>query len=482
MSKKVLIISSDVESYEIALRMAKVAHFELIFSHSIEQIKSQLNGSKEQISAIHFDVNSGQIDLEIASELLLPFACQMPIIVRTSKHGNIYQPLQHLVSLSFMTLHGNSLDELTQSFILLDMFCEFIGSKQQLPDWANVRDGNDEFILQAAVKASKGNLPVLIEGAIGTPKLEMAVATHKFSNRYRNSLKIIDARTNSPTELMTSIFGNPVTTGLLEEADHGTLFINNLNHFSDEFQSKISSFLNDGMVFSKNERKRKKLDVKLIIATDLDLIREVKSGTIDEALYYRLSVSPIVMTKFNSIADDMRSWIETYIHLIKPKLVSNDVEFEPTAIDALAAFDWPGHHIQFTQVLAWAFIQAQSGSIGLKNLPSFLHPTDITSDDLIIAPKLAPDLADMSISEHNEAVEPRNEMSIAPAQYLNMFDDDGELRSIVDIEEEHIRRAIAFYDGKMSFVARQLGIGRSTLYRKLKEYEIDPDRPLEYAD
>ena len=53
---------------------------------------------------------------------------------------------------------------------------------------------------------------------------------------------------------------------------------------------------------------------------------------------------------------------------------------------------------------------------------------------------------------------------------------------VAEIEEELIRRAIAYYDGKMSFVARQLGIGRSTLYRKLKEYQIDPDRPLEFAD
>lgn len=482
MSKKVLIISSDVESYEIAMRMAKVAHFELVFTDSIDQIKSRLNGFKDQISAIHFDVNSGQIDLEIAADLLLPYACQIPIVIRTSKHGNIYEPLEHLVALSFMTLHGSSLDELAQSFTQLDMFCEFMNSGQQLPDWADVRDGNDEFILQAAVKASKGNLPVLIEGAVGTPKMEMAIATHKFSNRYRNALRIIDAGTQSQTDLMTSVFGNPVTTGLLEEADHGTLFINNLNHFSDDFQGKISSFLNDGMVFSKNDRKRKKLDVKLIIATDLDLIKEVKSGAIGEALYYRLSVSPIVMTKFNSIADDMRSWIEAYISLVKPKLVSGSFEFEPTALDALAAFDWPGHHNQFKQVLVWSFIQAQSGSIGLNNLPCFLHPTDITSDETLVAPKLAPDLADLSSSERSEAIDLPKEISFAPAQYLNMFDDDGELRSIIDVEEELIRRAIAFYDGKMSFVARQLGIGRSTLYRKLKEYEIDPDRPQEFAD
>lgn len=486
MSKKVLIISSDVESYEIAKRMAKVTHFDLVFVDTIEKTKSQLGGSKDFYTAIYFDVNSGQIDLEVTADLLQSYAVQIPVMVRTSKHGNTYEPLERLVSLSYMTLHGNSLEELTQSFTKLDLYCSFLSAHQNVLEWAEVRDANDEFLLQAAVKASKGDLPVLIEGLTGTPKAEMAVATHKMSNRYRSPMKTIDADCYSPEKLVTVLFGDGITPGILKEADRGTIFINNLNQFSDDLQNKILNLLERGHTYLAEDRTRRKLDVKLIIATDLDLIKEIKSGALMEAFYYRISVSPIVMRKFGSIATDMRDWMEGYINFLNTKLARGEVEVSSSALDALARFEWPGQHRQFSNVLAWVLSQPQTGAIDIESLPQFLNTPHNPILDVPAVPQLAPELGDLSLKHplkpHENVADVTPPSSVAPTQYLHMFDDSGDMRSIMDVEEELIRRAISFYDGKMSFVARQLGIGRSTLYRKLKEYQIDPDRPLEFAD
>lgn len=125
MSKKVLIISSDIENYEIAKRMAKVDRFDLVFADSIEDIEAEFSQSLDSIVAIHLDVNVGHIDLDDVASLLAPYALHIPLIIRTSRHGNFYEPLNKLLSLSYMVLHGNSAEELSQSFIKLDLYCGF---------------------------------------------------------------------------------------------------------------------------------------------------------------------------------------------------------------------------------------------------------------------------------------------------------------------------------------------------------------------
>ncbi|MBO6918869.1 MAG: sigma-54-dependent Fis family transcriptional regulator [Rhizobiaceae bacterium] len=482
MSKKVLIISSDIENYEIAKRMAKVDRFDLVFADSIEDIEAEFSQSLDSIVAIHLDVNVGHIDLDDVASLLAPYALHIPLIIRTSRHGNFYEPLNKLLSLSYMVLHGNSAEELSQSFIKLDLYCGFLDTELQLLDWSSVRDGNDEFVLHAAAKASKSDLPILIEGVIGTPKKDMAFAIHKLSNRYRNPIKVVDAHRYTPDELVTVIFGGESSSGIIQDADRGTLFINNLNNFSAETQRRISEFLDNGRVYCAKNGCEIKLNVKLVIATDLDLINEVKTGALDEAFYYRLSVSPIVMNKFNTIAADMPKWVDDFIGSLGQKSGQKEIGIDASARDLLANYEWPGHHRQFFQVLAWVLSQPQNNIISRAGLPQFLDQAEGRLKNLSTAPNLAPDMADLqsAIPQDTDLV-----TKISPTsqtQYLNLFNEFGDLRSVAEIEEELIRRAIAYYDGKMSFVARQLGIGRSTLYRKLKEYQIDPDRPLEFAD
>ncbi|MEP6433888.1 MAG: sigma 54-interacting transcriptional regulator, partial [Lentilitoribacter sp.] len=390
--------------------------------------------------------------------------------------------LNDLAKVSYQIIEQRALDELAKSLNRLDDYAGFVGSEPHVLDWVDVRDGNDEQVFQSAVKASKNDLPVLIEGGVGTPKAEMAVATHKLSNRYKHPIKIIDAELYSREELLSLVFGDEISSGLLFDADHGTLFINNLNNFTSNFQDKMCEFLDQGSLYSHAKKAQVKLDVRLIIATDLDLISEVKKGAFHEALYYKLSVSPIIVNKFNTIADDMHGWIGDFVKSLKPKYSHQDIEIEHCTLNVLAKYDWPGNHAQFFQVLAWMVSQPGDGFAQLDALPHFFNPSEMSSLGANLAPSLAPDLSDLlpvAGVASDDKVSVGNTHHMEPSQYLNLFDHHGDMRSIGDVEEELIRRAIAFYDGKMSFVAKQLGIGRSTLYRKLKEYDIDPERPLE---
>ncbi|MEP3416537.1 MAG: sigma 54-interacting transcriptional regulator [Lentilitoribacter sp.] len=479
MSKKVLVISSDVDSYEIARRMAKVAHFEFVFVDSLEKLQVQLSWSKGEFIAVHFDAATKLLELQGTADVLAAYANQIPMILYSTEELDFSESVNDLAKVSYQVVEQRALDELAKSLNRLDLYAGFVASEPHVLDWVDVRDGNDEQVFQSAVKASKNDLPVLIEGGVGTPKAEMAVATHKLSNRYRHPIKIIDAELYSAQELLSLVFGDEISSGLLFEADRGTLFINNLNNFTKDFQDKMCGFLDQGSAYSHAKKAQVKLDVRLIIATDLDLISEVKKGAFREALYYRLSVSPIIVNKFNTIADDMYGWIGDFVKSIKPKYSHQDIEIEHRALDVLAKYDWPGNHAQFFQVLAWIASQPGDGFAQIDALPHFFNPSEVPSFGANLAPSLAPDLSDLLPLGGDDKVSVEKTYHMEPSQYLNLFNHHGDMRSVGDVEEELIRRAIAFYDGKMSFVAKQLGIGRSTLYRKLKEYDIDPERPLE---
>jgi DNA-binding NtrC family response regulator len=482
MSKKVLVISSDVDSYEIARRMAKVTHFEFVFVDSLEKLQVQLNWSKGEFIAIHFDAATKPLELQGTADLLAAYANQIPMILYSTEELDFPECLNDLAKVSYQITEQRALDELVKSLNRLDHYAGFVTSELNVLDWVDVRDGNDEQVFQSAVKASKNDLPVLIEGGVGTPKAEMAVATHKLSSRYRHPMKIIDAEMYSPKEFHSLVFGDEISSGLLFEADHGTLFINNLNNFTHGFQDKMCEFLDQGTLYTHAKKAQVNLDVRLIIATDLDLISEVKKGAFLEALYYRLSVSPIIVNKFNTIADDMHGWIGDFVKSLKPKFSHQDIEIEHSNLGVLAKYDWPGNHAQFFQVLAWMVSQPGDGFAQQDALPHFFNPSEMSSFGTNLVPSLAPDLSDLlpvAGVAGDDKVSVENTYHMEPSQYLNLFDHHGDMRSVGDVEEELIRRAIAFYDGKMSFVAKHLGIGRSTLYRKLKEYDIDPECPLE---
>lgn len=479
MSKKILVISSDVDSYEIARRMAKVTQFEFVFVDSLEKLQVQLSWAKGEFIAIHFDAATEQLDQQGTANFLTPYASQLPIILYATAELGFSECLNSFAKISYQVIAVRALDQLANSLTRLDLYAGLITSDPRILDWVDVRDGNGEQVFQAAVKASKNDFPVLIEGGVGTPKAEMAVATHKLSNRYRHPMKIIDAEVYSAEELLHVVFGDEVSSGLLFDADHGTLFINNLNNFTHDFQDQICDFLDLGFVYSHATKTNVKLNVRLIIATDLDLISEVKRGAFREALYYRLSVSPIIVSKFNAIADDMHGWIGDFVTSLKPKYSHQDIDIEHDTLDVLARYDWPGNHTQFFQVLAWMVSHSGDDFMQQDALPHFFDPSEIPSIGVKSVPSLAPNMIDLLPEACDEKVGVEKSHRIEPSQYLNLFDRHGDMRSLGDVEEELIRRAIAFYDGKMSFVAKQLGIGRSTLYRKLKEYDIDPEHPLE---
>ncbi len=354
-------------------------------------------------------------------------------------------------------------------------------------------------VIELARRAAQSNIPVVIEGESGVGKEMIARAIQSASDRASKPFVTVNCGA-IPHNLVESIlFGHEkgAFTGATErhigkfaEADGGTIFLDEIGDLPLEVQVKLLRAVQQGEIETVGARAPQKVNVRLISATNKDLITEVKEGRFREDLYYRLNVFPITIPALRKRKEDIpvlvRSFVERFAgeqKLATPLTVSS------AALALLTAFDWPGNIRQLENAIFRAVVLAQGSELHTSDFPQIatqvpghsISAEGTVSWDVASAPP-APRLASVRLpSVYPEFRSEEQAESRAPAVNENTIpslDGGGQVRRLADVEEELIRFALKFYHGQMSQVARKLGIGRSTLYRKLKDYGIDPDNPL----
>jgi DNA-binding NtrC family response regulator len=234
-----------------------------------------------------------------------------------------------------------------------------------------------------------------------------------------------------------------------------------------------------------------KVNVRLISATNKNLIEEVKEGRFREDLYYRLNVFPITIPALRRRKEDIPHLARVFAERFSAEQkLPNPVGLDASALALLTAYDWPGNIRQLENAVFRAVVLSQGSELSDSDfpqialqLPEFSNGDD--GDDIIRSTsgsslKLAA-YSPPPAAESHAVIEEPSDISTTIYRGGNLIsstDDSGNIRKLAEIEEELIRFALRFYRGQMSQVARKLGIGRSTLYRKLKDYGIDPDDPL----
>ncbi|WP_417408317.1 sigma-54-dependent transcriptional regulator [Hoeflea sp.] len=359
-----------------------------------------------------------------------------------------------------------------------------------------------ERVISLGKRAAASTIPVVLEGESGVGKEMVAHAIQSESTRRNKPFVTVNCGA-IPENLVESIlFGHEkgAFTGATErhagkfsEADGGTLFLDEVGELPLEVQVKLLRAVQLGEIETVGSRLPKKVDIRLISATNKDLIEEVKAGRFREDLYYRLNVFPIHVPALRKRKEDIpqlvRHFTERYAGVIGGKRIRS---IAPDAMAMLTAHDWPGNIRElenaihraivlcdgemlttdlFPQIAAqipgYRFEEAdriEDAATGSRQTPG---PVDLTPNDATASPD---DTAVSLADESNFHVE-----TGMPA--VNAITAEGEVRRLAEVEEELIRFALSFYRGQMSEVARRLGIGRSTLYRKLKDYAINPDDP-----
>ena len=364
-------------------------------------------------------------------------------------------------------------------------------------------------VMDLARRASQSDIPVVLEGESGVGKEMVARAIQSGSDRAHRPFITVNCGA-IPHNLVESIlFGHEkgAFTGATErhigkfaEADGGTLFLDEIGDLPLEVQVKLLRAIQHGEIETIGARRPQKVDVRLISATNKDLIAAVKAGEFREDLYYRLNVFPITIPALRRRKEDIpvlaRAFVERFATSQKLEKVP---ELTPSAMALLTAYDWPGNIRQLENTIFRAVVLTEGAELNIDDFPQIAAqiPGYISADgeSIFSGKRDVMPVPSLSVSEMpgvyptfgrppmGEPAPRPNEQPMfrAPVQSDGLIaglNADGEVRTIAEVEEEIIRFALRFYRGQMSEVARRLGIGRSTLYRKLKDYEIDPDQPI----
>jgi len=258
--------------------------------------------------------------------------------------------------------------------------------------------------------------------------------------------------------------------GKFREADGGTLFLDEVGELPLDVQVKLLRAIQEGEIDPVGSRKSVKVDIRLISATNRDLAHEVNAGNFREDLFYRLNVFPIHVPPLRERREDIPELARYFTREITAQENREDIKsITPQAIELLATYDWPGNIRQLENAIFRAVVLCETDALTLDEFPQILAQLgEFEPNARKIAEGSAPKLDELP------AAPVRVEVS-SLKDSLSLTNETGEIRDLAEIERDVIRFALELYDGKMSKISRELGIGRSTLYRKLKEYGLDED-------
>jgi len=346
------------------------------------------------------------------------------------------------------------------------------------------RNARMQEVLRIAQKAAASLIPVLIAGESGVGKELIARAIHGSGERRAKPFVAVNCGAIPENLVESTLFGHEKGaftgaterhTGRFVEASGGTLFLDEIGELPPAAQVKLLRAIQEGEVDPVGAKKPIKVDVRIISATNRDLIADVKHGRFREDLFYRLHVFPVTVPPLRERPEDIPELVRHFLVRFAAEEGKRIRAVTADALHLLNTHPWPGNVRQLENAVFRAVVLADGDEIGVGELPQLaLHapvrmpaPAIVpTADEMPQHTSAAPLLLDegpaTSPHDHDPA-------AASPGDALPLLDAAGNVRTLEDIESEVIRFAIARYRGQMSEVARRLRIGRSTLYRKLDE-------------
>ncbi|WP_299323697.1 sigma-54 dependent transcriptional regulator [Parasphingopyxis sp.] len=316
--------------------------------------------------------------------------------------------------------------------------------------------------LAIAAKAARSRVPVLIDGEPGVGKEVFARAIHAASPRSKRPLYTLNCGATAANLIESELFGHEKGAfagafekhvGKLAEADGATLFIDEIAALPPDVQAKLARTLETGIIRPIGAARGFEVDVRLISGANSDLLEQVGAGNFREDLYYRLNIVGLTIPPLRKRSGDVPPLARHLLARIAGQPGMRALGITDDALAILMRYDWPGNVRQLQDTLFRAAIECQGAAL--------------TSADF---PEIA-ELVRQSETQGNGNTSSVHAFADGPG--VALYEPDGNLRPLSDIEADVIRLAIGHYRGRMTEVARRLGIGRSTLYRKLSELGID---------
>lgn len=316
--------------------------------------------------------------------------------------------------------------------------------------------------LAVAAKSARNRLPLLILGEAGTGKETVARAIHAASLRAKGPLLTLDCKAIAANIIDSELFGHEkgafpgafaAKTGKLVQSDGGTLILDEIATLPPETQERLDRMLATGEVRPVGLNGSYSVDVRVIATSSRPLPEDFNAG-----LAERIAATTVVLPPLRDRSSDIPALARHLLSRTADQVGMKALSIGNDALAVLMRYGWPGNVRQLAGVLLRAALQCDESSLTAEHFPHIAVQSRFTGRRTDAAPTLS---------------KTGSEQAISGAPGVTLYGPDGHLRPLEDIEADIIRLAIGHYRGRMSEVARRLGIGRSTLYRKLGGLGID---------
>lgn len=445
---KILIIDDEVQIRTLLTRMMELEGYDVCQAGDCRAALKQLELQNPDVVLCDVFLPDGNgVDLVLAIKKAAP---NVEVILLTA-HGNIPDGVQAIKNGAFdyitkgddnnkiIPLISRAVEKARMNVRLEKLekkvgqtysFDSILGESKVLKDAVSL-----------AQKVSGTDVPVLLTGETGTGKEVFAQAIHYSSKRARQNFVAVNCSSFSKELLESEMFGHKAGsfTGalkdkkvLFEEANNGTIFLDEIGEMAFELQAKLLRILETGEYIKIGDTKPTRVNVRIIAATNRNLSQEIVAGRFREDLFYRLSVFQIHLPPLRERAGDIRLLAKAFIKSFAEQLARPVVEIAPAFLEALDSQPWKGNIRELRNVIERSMIVCESGYLDIADLP----------------------------------------FDIQNAHYEHSNDSSPGSFELSAMERRHIARVLEYTKGNKTEAARLLKIGLTTLYRKIEEYKI----------
>lgn len=309
------------------------------------------------------------------------------------------------------------------------------------------------FLKEKAQKYAASSSSILITGESGTGKEILAQSIHNASPFRNGPFVAINCAALPETLLESELFGyeggaftgakRGGKVGLMELSHQGTLFLDEIGLMPLTFQAKLLRSIQERQICRLGGNRLIPVQNRIICATNRDLLRDVQEGSFREDLYYRINVLSLTIPPLRERGEDVK-FLARHLLLKKCRETHRYLFLPERSMNLLLTYDWPGN---------------------VRQLEGFLERLLVLTEGEKVSEEMVLELLDEMRSRRKESC--KQPSALVPTSLL-------QLGSLEDIQREAIRQAYDCYGGKIEVMARALGISRTTLWRRLKEYQLLP--------
>lgn len=445
---KILIIDDEPQIRQLLARMMGLEGYEVIQAADCKSGLKQAGFHHPEVTLCDVFLPDGNgVDLVKSIKKL----CPATEVILLTAHGNIPDGVQAikngafdyitkgddnnkiipLISRAMQQAVNNRIEKTETKAGKMYSFNSILGTSKAIRDAVALTE-----------KVSTTDVPVLLTGETGTGKEVFAQAIHGNSSRNKNSFVAVNCSAFSKELLESEMFGHKAGSftgalkdkkGLFEEANNGTIFLDEIGEMAFELQAKLLRILESGDYIKIGDTKPTHVNVRIIAATNRDLTKEIAEGRFREDLFYRLSVFQIHLPPLRERKGDIEVLARAFIAHLSQKLSRPVEEISGQFIEALQCHSWKGNIRELRNVIERSLIVCSSTRLEAEDLPLEIQ------------------------NNHYEAG--------GEGKFFSEFE-------LAAMEKRHIARVLLYTKGNKTETARLLKIGLTTLYRKIEEYKL----------